>query len=419
MDFRKILYLHPAYAEFFPANEAEVIFPDIFIHADMDKRRLNGILKEGVLYEDGRLKILIDTWKKLPTFKVPRHLRGQFGNGRIYYFQLNVSYSVCHLPEEPEWEYQNVRALPPHGYRCLRRRHDDGQVLEHFHFDAVTEEFHTSYKAHMIYACVESSAFLKRMLKSNVRLSHAIDAGGDVKRAYGYLPDVNEYLPWAGCSTLITEGRITPPPFARIIKSNWESIWVKMKSWNKCDFLEHLINGNANVFWDMRTFTNREIQYLAYHYNRNSNFRTILLRLMQTNMFHSEFSRLLDYMNPEQRVEAVNNLTEEATFPFSSHHLISLMPYFSLEQKQRILHRRGGNSKGVLDLREVVNCQIAEDDFEKLLDCPYNVEFIKYFDANSVSWNLYERIRIRIKKMGLRKRLALMERKGREWYEVI
>jgi len=84
-----------------------------------------------------------------------------------------------------------------------------------------------------------------------------------------------------------------------------------------------------------------------------------------------------------------------------------------------ILGKSNVISKGVVNPHEVFGEQGAIEAFEKFLDDPNNIRFIKYFAAEYVSEDLYERLRMLLKKkVRPRRSLTLNERDGREWYEV-
>jgi len=58
-----------------------------------------------------------------------------------------------------------------------------------------------------------------------------------------------------------------------------------------------------------------------------------------------------------------------------------------------ILGKSNVKSKGVVNPHEVFSEQGAIEAFEKFLDDPNNIRFIKYFAAEYVSENLYDRLR--------------------------
>lgn len=47
-----------------------------------------------------------------------------------------------------------------------------------------------------------------------------------------------------------------------------------------------------------------------------------------------------------------------------------------------------------------------------------DIFLVRHFDADMISREMYDGIRERIRRKGIRKRLTLRERHGREWYKV-
>jgi len=486
-----ILYLHPTYAEFFPASESEYVFPDIFLHTDASEEfsGLKNFIKSKVLREDDQVKVSINSMEELPPLKLRKGL-DRCGSdtlyGKVFYFPLRININIRN-PRDPSWDCPDANSSFPHGHWYLRRRRDDEQLFRHFQFDADTGMLFCSYKAHMIYACVENSTFLNEMLKFDANLSHAVDicriaTNPNFDPAYEFLPDLYEYLPWSGCCELIRDRRAPLPSHGRIIRSKGKLDWVKMKRWGKCDFLDHISNEDSRfLFWDMRKLTNYEVQHLIHRYNTYPNFKSTMIRLIQTNMFHCEFARMLKYMSPEKRIETVIDLFNE-TKPLLSCHLTSIMPYFSKEQIQRVLDEGGRNLIGSLDLGEIGNDQGVKEKCDALLEKPHNIKYfnrssvldiivnriigwirdigiegvhemfdgsghelkgvlnfgetssgreeeladallgnphsIKYFDSNSVPCELYEGLKEQVRNWRPRKRVCHVVGASREWYEV-
>jgi len=384
------VYLHPAYAEFHRACEPEYVFPDVYLHTDKWPPSVAHFMNDEVLDKNGRVEISIITKQPLAKLEVPIDRYKTFGTGEVLYFELNVKLELARLHHTQE--------------------------LGGWELDTDSDRFHTRYKVHLIYARVDNSVLLERMLRFDARLSHAVDrcpggwggggSGGGVAERYRHLPHLRGFLRWAGCRELITD-RDPLPMYGRtirtksVISSNTNrSIlsWIMLSPWSRGDFLtaisredtlqDALAEWSDLLYWDLRDLTDSEMQRLVSLCRKKANFKSTLIRLIQANMHHDDFLRVFRFLDSGERSGIAGGLIEE-TPHLLSEILISVATFFSMEGMQGILDEHEDRVKGRLDIRRLKRNPGAAQMFGRLLKDPRN---LKFFDNTSVPDIVFEQI---------------------------
>lgn len=87
-DFRDLFYLHPRFAEFEPASQAEPLPPDIFLYTDYYPWSSSMFLDNPIIYQDRRTTVSITSIEDLPRCELPL-------DGRIVDFEWGGPYTGC------------------------------------------------------------------------------------------------------------------------------------------------------------------------------------------------------------------------------------------------------------------------------------------------------------------------------------
>ena len=170
-DFRDLLYLSRAYANYHPASEPDPVFPDLYLHTDYFPWGMPEFLDRRLLHLDRRTMISVDTVEELPRLDLP------------------LGAELVHFPQ--------VGPI-------------SGRVF-YFTLDVHSSPLQACFKAHLLYAFVENAAFCSAMLmKHQARIPHVLHIryGGGIcgggTAAGGWLRRV---LPRLSCKMFITDGR--------------------------------------------------------------------------------------------------------------------------------------------------------------------------------------------------------------------
>jgi len=410
-DFHDVLYLDRAYARLHPASGPDESFPDIFIHTDHNGKILAGFQKgDSILVDDGRTRISLerDTMDALaPVGSDDPVPSGDTRHGEVLYFQLNVECSVG------------------------RHHQYDTRGLQDFRFDPDTDRWHWRYKAHVLHVCMENSAFLRKIMEIDTRLSHAYFHRDPIrwfgKPIFPFLDDHSAFLPWLGCRHVVTVGAEEIPPYWHIIRSRVKPHysprinWFRMDRWDKAHFLEYMKHDDSEfVFWDLTKLTEPELQDLMDCCRKGNRFNSILIPVIGANLPSEEFEsavlpRMFRYLISSGRWKLVGELLGlSSALQASCRHLTSELRILPASEALMALETIGPRSYGLLDYEGVAGDR-GEEMYNALKDWPFG---IRHFDATSVPQAAHDDLNAFLGRMVLRKNLRLRRLQKWSWYEV-
>lgn len=168
-DFRDLLYLHPSFAQEYPAHKPEPSHPNIFLHTDYFPRGYSNFLDDTTIYLDGRTSISVAAIEQLSRMDLP---------------------------------------LDAEIVNCPERSYATGRVV--FLEIDVQSDILGSFKVPVVYAFVENAAFCaKKIFPFAGRFSHIIHVrygggfGGGGKSSGAWLHNI---LKQVHCEVYITDG---------------------------------------------------------------------------------------------------------------------------------------------------------------------------------------------------------------------
>lgn len=170
-DFRDLLYLSQAYANYDPATGPEADPPDLFLHTDYYPWFRSNFLDNRIVHSDTRTLIRVEEIEQVSQLSLPRHPE------------------LVHFPEPNE---------------------ASGRVV-YLRLSVDSNRFGRLPSAHVLYAFVENAAFCAEvMIPEGARLSHLVHVrygggfgGGSAGGAW-----LSGVIGRLGCSTLINDGRL-------------------------------------------------------------------------------------------------------------------------------------------------------------------------------------------------------------------